>query len=202
MIGLSLALVAALAPRPAALTAGDARAYGAWLHQRTLVADRAFGGAPCPAAEVRSLGGRPLAGDEVAIWSGARRPTVGPAFAERVRLTGCGRTVVHNFQVVRLRRGGWDAMGTLPGEPLSTPRQQTGLMQSLAGVLLNGSPPLPCRSSEALRTMAHGEARVLRPPTGGAWIERWPVRACGVDRTVDVTFSRQAAPRISPAWSR
>ena len=198
------ALVTGLSARPPALTGGDARAYAAWLHQRTLVADRAFGAPPCPAAEVRSVLGRPLQPGEVAPWSGTRQGWSGPAFFERVRLTGCGRTAVQNFQVTRLRRGGWEAMGTLPGELLSSPRQQTELTPALATVILNGAPALPCRSSEALRSMTHGEGRVLSQPSaaGGAWTERWPVRACGVDRTVDVTFAPRERPRIAPAWSR
>ena len=201
MLLLLAAVVAALPPRPAALTGGESAAYAAWLHQRTLVADRAFGAAPCPAAAVRSLAGRALAPSEAAAWSGTRQALAGPLYLERVRLAGCGRSTVHNFQVSRLRRGGWEAMGALPGETLSTPRQQTELMTSLAGAVLNGRPPLPCRTSEALRSMTHGEARVVRPPdAAGVWTERWPIRVCGVDRTVEITFAPRAAPRLAPVW--
>ena len=196
------AAVLALTPRPAALTGGEPVRYAAWLHQRTLEADRAFGAAPCPTAEVRSVLGRPLAAAEVAAWSGTRRPLAGPAWFERVRLTGCGRSVLHNFQVTRLRRGGWTAMGALPGETLSSPRQQTELMTAVASVILNGRPALPCRSSEALRSLVHGEARVLRPrDASGAWTERWPIRACGADRTVDVGFAPGRTPRLTAAWA-
>jgi hypothetical protein len=116
-------------------------------------------------------------------------------------MSGCGRSTVHNFQVTRLRRGGWEAMGMLPGEAVSTPRQQTERMQSLAAVILNGAPALPCRSSEALRTMTHGEVRVVSAAAVGVWTERWPIQVCGVDRTVEVTFAPTGAPRIVPAWS-
>ena len=50
MLALTLAAVAALGPRPAGLTGGDPAAYAAWLHARTLTADRAFGAPPCPTA--------------------------------------------------------------------------------------------------------------------------------------------------------
>ena len=195
-------VVAGLPVRPAGLTGGNHAAYAAWLQQRTLVADRAFGGAPCPAATVRWVTGRPLRAGEVAAWSGTRQATVGPVWFERVRLTGCGRSILHNFQVSRLRRGGWEAMGTLPGEAVSTPRQQTERMQSLAGVILNGPPALPCPGSEALRTMTHGEVRVVSAAAQGVWTERWPIRVCGVDRTVEVTFTPAGPPRVTPAWSR
>ena len=163
---LAAALVTGLQQRPAALTGGDAAAYAAWLHRRTLIADRAFGAPPCPAAEIRSLADRPLRPADVAAWSGTRQPWLGPVFFERVRLTGCGRSVVHNFQVVRLRRGGWDAMGTLPGEPLSSPRQQTELMQSLAA----GDPER--RSAPPLPQLRGPAVDGPRPSAGGAGARR------------------------------
>ena len=201
VVAMAAAAVAGSPARPAALTGGNAPAYAAWLQQRALVADRAFGAAPCPTATVKWVTGRPLRADEIAAWSGTRQALVGPIWFERMRLSGCGRSMVHNFQVARLRRGGWEAMGALPGEALSTPRQQTEQMQSLAGVILNGTPALPCRSSEALRTMTHGEVRVVSAAGQGMWTERWPIRACGVDRTVEVTFAPAGRPRVTPAWS-
>ena len=188
-----LAAVAAIGSRPAWLTGRDAAAYAAWLHARTLTADVAFGAAACPAAATRSLGGRTLGAGETAGG--------GPAYYERVRLTGCGRTLTHNLQVRRLRRGGWEATAVLPGEPRSTPRQQNEAMQAMATAALNGAPALPCPASQALRSLQHGEARVIST-AGAAWTERWPLRMCGRDRTVEATFQPGAPTVVSPAWPR
>ena len=188
---LAVSAVAALGPRPPWLTGRDGAAYVAWLHARTLTADRAFGGRACAEASTRSLGGRTLAPAETT--GGAA------AFHERVRLTGCGRTMTHNLQVRRLRRGGWEAVAVLPGEPRATPRQQTEAMQAMASVTLNGAPALPCPASQALRSLEHGEARVVST-AGSAWTERWSLRICGRDRTVEVTFRPGAGAVVRPAW--
>lgn len=195
------AAVTALSPRPASLTGGQPAAYAAWLHGRVQTADRAFGSEPCAAATIASISGRALSTGEIAPVH-VLRGSGTPAYLERVRLTGCGREVIHNIQVVRLRRGGWDGIGLLPGEPRSTPRQQNEAMQRMATVALNTGPALPCPSSQALRTMANGPVRVIASE-GTGWTERWPVRLCGADRTVDARFAARGAPaQISPAWAR
>ena len=195
------AVVSALGPRPASLTGGKPAAYAGWLHARVQTADRAFGAEACPTAQIRSISGRALGSGEMAPVH-VLRGSGAPAYLERVRLTGCGRETTHNIQVVRLRRGGWDGIGLLPGDPRSTPRQQNEAMQQMAAVALNTGPALPCPSSQALRTMVHGEARVIASH-GTGWTERWPLRLCGVDRSVDVRFEAPGgAARITPASSR
>jgi hypothetical protein len=155
MLALTLAAVAALGPRPAGLTGGDPAAYAAWLHARTLTADRAFGAPPCPTATVRSLGGRVLPRAEQAEGEAAARTAGQPVWLEQLRLEGCGRSTVHTLQTIRRGPGRWSATATFPGALRSTPRAQTEAVQRLAGVILNGRPALPCSSTEALRTLAH-----------------------------------------------
>jgi hypothetical protein len=195
---LMVAAVSALGPRPPWLTGRNVPAYAAWLHARTLTADQAFGAPPCPAASTLSLGGRALGPGEAAPGPGRQ---AGPVYLERVRFTGCGRIVTHNLQVARLPRGGWDAVAVLPGASRATPRQQTDAMQPMAAAALNGAPALPCSGSQALRSLSHGEVRVVSA-AGDAWTERWPLVMCGRDRTVEVTFRPGAPAAVTPAWSR
>jgi hypothetical protein len=199
MLALTLAAVAALGPRPAGLTGGDPAAYAAWLHARTLTADRAFGAPPCPTATVRSLGGRVLPRAEQAEGEAAARTAGQPVWLEQVRLEGCGRATVHTLQTIRRGPGRWSATATFPGALRSTPRAQTEAVQRLAGVILNGRPALPCSSTEALRTLAHTPG-ALTASAGARWTERWPMTACGVDRTVEVTFDGGRATSIAPVW--
>lgn len=200
---IAAAVTAGLGPRPAALTGADAAAYGRWLHARTLTADRAFGAPACPAAATASVSHRTLAAEEIAEPLRIRRASAGPVLLERVRLSGCGREAIHTLQVYRLRRGGpWEAIALLPGELRSTPRAQNEAMQTLGSVILNRSPPLPCPSAEALRSLVHGQGRVLPGGAARAWTERWPVTACGMDRSVDAAFTGAGPARITPAWDR
>jgi hypothetical protein len=77
-------------------------------------------------------------------------------------------------------------------------------MQAVASVALNGAPRLPCKASEALKSWTNGEVEVLEPGIT-RWRERWPMRMCGVDRSLEVQFDRLHSGEIrrvsvSPAW--
>jgi hypothetical protein len=203
---LAAAAVSGLGQRPGGLTHGDPLGYAAWLRERVLTADRAFGGAACPQAQIASLGGVRLRSVQIAGEPGRRAAPM--VFLEHLRLTGCGRAVTHNLQVTPAAGHDWTGIGVLPGRPRSSPREQTDAMQAVASVIVNGEPRAPCAASAALLSSTNGEAEVIRPPSGarGAWTERWPMRACGADRTVEVTFApvpgRPAVASVRPAWSQ
>jgi hypothetical protein len=198
-------------------------AYLEDLRRVALEADAYFGGAPCPAVTVEQVGLRMF------VFTSA--PNV-VGWEVRLRVTGCGRTTTQN--VIFGRWGGarpWDHHIQVPGESLADVLEQSWTLQNVGSVVQAGL-GAPCTTltlGDVYIGARRGHVRFLQPGEGDpgqgitvsltpelsairdeldlehAWMEVWPIRACGHDRMLGIVFIerrdvRRFYPMFLPIW--
>lgn len=201
-IALLAATVIGLGDRGAQAAAGDQAAYSAMLHDKAIAAD-ATNNPACPGATVTSLAGIPF--DDASFPSAvAAKSNVTPLLHERVRISGCGRTSIQNLTVLRTADQQLLMIASLPG------MSHSGLIlqrDAFVTALTVANIPSPCGDTPLSPEVAKwGEVSVTSAPdANGAWTELWPLRLCGQDRSISVTFTPTpeqggTAFSITKAW--
>ena len=164
---------------------GEQERYSAWLAKAAADHDAAAAGSACPQATVTSVSAKVVARNEMPDKLSAEPA---PGFSERVRVDGCGRAVTHNILVFRTRTGVGNFI-LLPGETLTSPRLMADVAAAAPGVIPEVGKGA-CPDPKTAFTGVWGETTVLsQPDAAGAWVERWPLKVCGVDRPIVVTFT-------------
>jgi hypothetical protein len=201
-------LAAGFIARPPGLVApGEGQAFQEMLKYSAASAAARFSGAGCPRAAVVEVRSEP-----VRIQSSPSAP----AAREKVEISGCGRTIVENLNVVRT--GGappWRMLARLPGEslaeydlqqntwPAAVRQAQAGLPETCAatiGAVSIGANPghvrvadsgAPAhRQADKLTVALTSDLQAIRSSLAidRAWLEVWPLRLCGHDRKSGVLF--------------
>jgi hypothetical protein len=208
MLGALIAVV--LAGLPATVVhPAERAAFEAMLRLTALGADAKYGGAPiCTEATVE-----PVSVDLIDIGG---HPDIAAAHA-RVKVNGCGRSSVQNVSVARVAAGPpWLMAAAAPGDSLADPALQNDLLPILLAEG-SAEVPKTCQSQELGNVYVAArpghvllpEAGALAPSPAGtisvplspqaeahrseldvskAWIEVWPLKMCGLDRTLAVVF--------------
>ena len=114
----------------------------------------------------------------------------GDVIIEHVRVTGCGRVSRHNLMIFRGRSGGWTAVALVPGASLASPVLQRDSYTAAVRAVIQLSPDAPCPpGSDITQRLRFGEIILVSAPRGGVWVERIPLRYCGLDRSMQVTYT-------------
>lgn len=184
MLALILAAsVIALPDRTGFVGPGEQANYAGWLATTALDFDAGMSG-PCPAATVTSVASNEVHPMDFPASVSAEQVT---GLKERVKVEGCGRAMTHNIFVYRTKTGVGNVV-LVPGESLAGPR----LMSDAAGVAPQVVPEFGKGACDdgSKPVGLWGEAQVISPPDDkGIWMERWPLKVCGLDRPVLITFS-------------
>jgi len=201
------ALIAvALSAPPAGLVAASERsAFEAVVRTAALEADAKYGGAQiCAEASVEPL--------SVELIKIPGHPDI-KAARVRVRVNGCGRSSVENVNAIRLTgTPPWRMLAGAPGESLADVGLQQNLWpivlaaagaqapkgcqsHQLDDVYVAARPgqvtlPGPGESEPAVRVgkinirlAPQAEAERAKLDVARAWVEVWPLKMCGLDRT-------------------
>ncbi|HWW25290.1 MAG TPA: hypothetical protein VNZ85_05260 [Caulobacter sp.] len=185
-LGMLAAAVVGLGDRGAQAGSDGQAAYSALLAQRALAAD-AVNYPACPNASVTSVAGLDL-GEASFPSSIATKLGVTPLLQERVRIDGCGRSTIQNLTVLRGPDQKLMMIAGLPG------RGRAALIltrDALPTALMIANTDKPCGDKQLAPELAKwGEVIITSPTdTQGVWTELWPLRLCGQDRSVSVTFT-------------
>jgi hypothetical protein len=205
MVVAALVAVALTLPSERVVRPAERSAFEAMVRMTALGAEAKYSGAPiCASANVEALS------SEVAKIPG--HPDVG-ALHERVRVSGCGRSSVQNVNVIRFAsRPPWRMAAALPGDSLAdlglqqtlwpivlaeageaVPKECQG--SELNDVYVAARPghvalPAPGEPSPGqkngnvnIRLAPQVEAERDKLDVSKAWIEVWPLKMCGLDRT-------------------
>ena len=208
MIVGALIAVAIAAPPAKVVHPEERAAFEALLRTTALAAEAKYGGVPiCAEAKVEPV--------SVQLVKVDGHPDIG-AMRARVRVTGCGRSSVQNVDAVRLVGSPpWRVAAAVPGDSLADPGLQQNLWPILLAEA-GADVPKSCQSHELddvyvaarpghVALPAPGEATAepgrinvrLAPQQEGerdkldvakAWIEVWPLKMCGLDRTVAIVL--------------
>jgi hypothetical protein len=205
MVVAAFVAVALTLPSERVVRPAERAAFEAMVRITALGADAKYSGAPiCAAAGVEALS------SEAVKVPG--HPEVG-ALHERVRVSGCGRSSIQNVNVIRFAgRQPWRMAAALPGESLADMGLQQTLWpivlaeageavpKACQGPELNdvyvaarpGHVALP-PPGEASPAQQQGKVNIRLAPqveaqrdnldVSKAWIEVWPLKMCGLDRT-------------------
>jgi hypothetical protein len=209
MIGLLFAAALSVATPPGGVQADEAAAFEAMVRTHVLAADETFSGSSCADTKLEpvavtpvKIGGQP----EIVAWR------------QKVRATGCGRSVVHNLNIARVGASPpWRMTTGLPGDTLTDMQLQGSSVPSALAAAKVDLPP-SCQSTKmrevyigarpgGLDIFAPGEAiesgnehrpKISLPDAAAsmvgdmefakAWMEVWPFELCGQDRTLAVVF--------------
>ena len=204
MIVGALIAVALSAPPAAVVPPGARAAFAAVVRTTALEANAKYGGPFCPAAEVA-----PLSVEMVKVTG---HPGIRAAHV-RVRVSGCGRSSIQNVVAVRLvGNPPWAMVSGAPGDSLADLSLQQNLWpivladaaaqapkdcqsHELADVYVAARPgqvTLPA-AGDANPAVRIGRLNVRLAPQAAAerasldaskaWVEVWPLKMCGLDRT-------------------
>jgi hypothetical protein len=204
----ALIAVAIAAPPAKVVHPQERAAFAALLRTTALGADAKYGGVPiCAEAEVKSLSVQQIRLDG--------HPEIN-AVRARVRVTGCGRSSVQNVDAVRLAGSPpWRMGSAVPGDSLADPGLQQNLLPILLAEAVADAPkgcqthelddvyvaarpgqvalpaagdatPEPGRINVRLAPQQESERDKL--DVSKAWIEVWPLKMCGLDRSVAVVI--------------
>ncbi|HXQ11649.1 MAG TPA: hypothetical protein VN805_11705 [Caulobacteraceae bacterium] len=204
-------IAVAIAAPPAKVVHPEERpAFEALIRMTALGSEAQYGGvAICAEAKVE-----PVSLELVDI---AGRPDIA-AVRARVRVTGCGRSSVQNVNAVRVAGAPpWRMAAAVPGDSLADPGLQQNLWPILLAEA-GADVPKTCQTHELDDVyVAARPGQVALPPPGDAaaapqagrinvrlapqqeserakldvskaWIEVWPLKMCGLDRTVAIVL--------------
>eukprot|EP01030_Chromulinospumella_sphaerica_P018649 gene18649-18519_t len=207
LIGLLFA-AAIVATPPGGVLPEEKAAFDSMATAQALAADATFSGGACADARVEPLSVTPVKiadQPELVVWR------------EKVRVTGCGRSAVHNLNIARVGGATWRMTYGLPGETL-TGMQLQGTAFPAALAQAKADLPGDCQGmklKDLYIAARHGGVDILPPgaPDQGddiarpqvllpdsaapmvdqmdltmAWMEVWPIELCGHDRTLAVVF--------------
>ena len=191
-------------PPPDILGNRTSQAYVAFIEQQLAADRRRVARQPC-AQLTRRWAGRDRTGGNNIPADVRSASATGDVVIEHVVVAGCGRTSRHNLMIYRQRSGGWMAVALPPGASLASPTLQRDTLSTAIRAVVQLSPNAPCPpNSEIAGRVVLGEIQVIRPPSGGRWTERLPIRYCGLDRTMTATFTLTsdggADFALQPAW--
>jgi hypothetical protein len=209
MLG-ALIAVAVAAPPAKVVHPEERSAFEALIRTTALDAETQYGGAPiCPQAKVEPV--------SLELINVAARPEIA-AIRARVRVTGCGRTSLQNVNAVRVAGSPpWRMAAAVPGDSLADPGLQQNLWpillaeagadvpkscqtHELDDVYVAARPgqvalPAPGEAAAAaqagrfnVRLAPQQEAERDKLDVSKAWIEVWPLKMCGLDRTVAIVL--------------
>lgn len=161
--------------------------YSTFLAQKALDNDKALP----PACSKRRLTGRRqlFAVYQTPRFIRTRKVPIRGAWAERVEVSRCGRTVLHNIYLSASPKRGIHAVAGFPGTTVTRVGTQVTAGKQLIAAVRAQIPT--CRKMDILNT-----ARITQQAkTGGAWREVWTVYACGrsVRRTMVFTPAGKTA---------
>lgn len=161
--------------------------YSTFLAQKALDNDKLLP----PACAKRKLTGRRqlFAVYQTPRFISTRKVPIRGAWAERVEVARCGRTVLHNIYLSASPKRGIHAVAGFPGTTVTRVGTQLVAGKQLIAAVRAQIPR--CRKMDILNT-----ARASRQTkAGGAWREVWTVYACGrsVRRTMVFTPAGKAA---------
>jgi len=188
MLGAILFAALALADRPPTLLAGGEIAdYGSWLDQTFKEKHLKNTGSGCQTLVVEPLGVRPYGEREFAdpFLARLKRDAGGAGvWLERARVSGCGKSTLENLAVGPNPAGGWEGASLMPGDSLASPTTQR---MAFADFLPVVRLPAGCVAPK----LVFDDVAVISRPSGphGSWVERWPIRLCEVDISVDIQFT-------------
>lgn len=194
-----------LGDRPVDLTGPDPVAYSHWLAGSALAQQAQLGGA-CADAQVKAGGAWQMPEPLVAMWPKLAAARRGPVLVEHLQVTGCGRTTEQNVLVARQASGDWLGIPLLPGQSRTDPVLQMDVLRAAMKVAASSPPAVVCSPEEQARTVHSEEVKVVAAPNAkGIWVERWPLRLCGSDRPLTITFTPAATAgatdfNVRPAW--
>jgi len=204
----ALIAVAIAAPPAKVVHPAERAAFEALLRTTALDADAKYGGVPiCAEAKVEPV--------SVQLVNVDGHPDIA-AVRARVRVTGCGRSTLQNVDAIRLAGSPpWRMAAAVPGDSLADPGLQQNLWPILlaeAGADLPkgcqthalddvyvaarpGQVALPA-PGEAIPQPGHINVRLApqqeaerdKLDVAKAWIEVWPLKMCGLDRTVAIVL--------------
>ena len=155
--------------------------YSTFLAQKALDNDKLLP----PACAKRRLTGRRQLFDvfQTPRFIRTRKVPIRGAWAERVEVARCGRTVWHNIYLSASPKRGIHAVAGFPGTTITRVGTQVAAGKKLIAAVRARIPR--CRKMDILNT-----ARITRPAkAGSSWREVWTVYACGrsVRRTMVFT---------------
>ncbi|MBO9709640.1 MAG: hypothetical protein J7521_15655 [Caulobacter sp.] len=199
---LAAVTVIGLGDRTVQAAPSDQAAYAALLSEKAIEA-YATNNDACPGATVTSVAGIPF--DDASFPpSLAAKYNVTPLIHERVKVSGCGRDSIQNLTVLRTADQKLLMIASLPG------LSRSGLIlqrDAFVTALTVANLPSPCGDKTLAPELAKwGEVSITSPPDAkGAWTELWPLRLCGQDRSLSVTFTPTpdiggTAFSVSKAW--
>jgi hypothetical protein len=208
-IGLLMAAAVLASPPPGGVLAGETAHYDAMAAAEARAADRRFSGSDCPDAKVETV-----SFTESKLVENPRLI----AWREKVRVTGCGHSAVENINVARLGdEPPWRMAAGLPGETYTDTVLQSVVFPAaiaqakidlatdcqtatLSDIYVAARPGgLDVLATGAALVQASKDRPVVSLPAtlaplrdklalDGAWLEVWPLAACGQDRTLGVVF--------------
>ncbi len=206
----ALIAVAVAAPPAKVVHPQERPAFEALIRTTALDAETQYGGAPiCPQAKVEPV--------SLQLVNVAGRPEIA-AVRARVRVTGCGRTSLQNVNAIRLAgTPPWRMAAAVPGDSLADPGLQQNLWPILLAEA-GADVPKSCQTHELddvyvaarpgqvalpapgdaaaepqagrfnVRLAPQQEAERDKLDVSKAWIEVWPLKMCGRDRTVAIVL--------------
>jgi hypothetical protein len=209
MLG-ALIAVAIAAPPAKVVRPAERPAFEALVRTTALDAEAEYGGvAICPEAKVEPV--------SLQLVNVAGRPEI-EAVRARVRVTGCGRNSIQNVDAVRVSGSPpWRMAAAVPGDSLADPGLQQNLWPILLAEA-GADVPKSCQTHELddvyvaarpgqvalpapgdapaeqqagrinVRLAPQQEAERDKLDVSKAWIEVWPLKMCGRDRTVAIVL--------------
>lgn len=189
LVSIVLAAIAGLtAAPPEFLGQQGAASYGSFLEAQVRL-DRVRVAGACAAITSRWQGRDRAGGNNIPPDLVAASAT-GDVVIEHVSVTGCGRTTRHNLIVYRQRSGGWMSVALPGGNSLASPVLTRDTMTAAVRAVVQLSPNAPCPTNSTLvQRFRFGEIRLVSPPNHGVWSEMIPLQYCGVDRSMQVTYT-------------
>lgn len=189
ILGFVLAVINGLLAPPADIRGAQTpAAYGAFIQQQVTL-DRNRIAAPCPGLVFQEIERNRTGGNNIPEDIRNASAT-GDVIIEHVRVTGCGRVSRHNLMVFRQRSGGWTAVALVPGASLASPVLQRDSYTAAVRAVIQLSPDAPCpRGSDITQRLRFGEIVLVSAPRGGVWVERIPLTYCGLNRSMQVTYT-------------
>jgi len=208
-IALLLAAAVVAVPPPDGVHPDERPTYDEMLANAVRAADKSFAGSACDDAKVEVV--------SIAPWKITDHPDL-VVWRERVRVTGCGRSSIENVNVGRMGGNPpWRMTTGLPGESLADMTLQQTTFPGAAAAARAGLPAdcqgqslgdvyIAARPGDVdvsvpgapARQIHKGHPAVSLPDSatpmldklalGDSWMEVWPFKFCGHDRSLGVVF--------------
>lgn len=172
---------------PTLLAGGEVADYGAWLDETFKAKHLKNTESNCRALSVDLLAFRSYGeGEFVDPFLARLKGSAGGTglWLERARVSGCGTSTLENLIVGPKPGGGWEGASLMPGESLASPTIQH---MALADFMPIVRPPADCTAPKLVLAdviVISRPARSFEP-----WSERWPIKLCGIDISVDIRFT-------------